>query len=241
MKKIARWTIGKTNVLGEESLKLSLRRFRVIYPEFETIICCNNLTHEQRLRLNCLGCQIHDQSSEELNYPLVSIDAPIGEKNSMPGWGWKLLPPRLHMQSYELWIDNDVIVRERMPSIDKWICSDRSIVSLAHKKAYGVFDQEIPGNTPYCAGFFGLPPDFDFNSRILHYCKKLNGNPLGYYDEQGVTVSCLLEANPIVIPENELSVIKCLKKPYPNAMHFIGINRTENHKIWSDYKCYTLM
>jgi hypothetical protein len=241
MRKIARWTIGKTNSLGEECLRQSVRRFKILYPEFEIIVCCNNLADNQRLGLNNLNVEIYDQKSNELDYPLVDVNSPFGWKGSMPGWGWKLLPPRLSINSHELWIDNDVIVRERIPSIDKWLESNRSLVSLAHQRAYGVFDQEVPGNTPYCAGFFGLPPGFDFNSRILHHCKKLNGRPLGYYDEQGVTVSCLLEADPIVIPETELSVVKILKKPYSNALHFIGLNRTNDHKPWSDYKCYTLM
>jgi hypothetical protein len=240
MRKIARWTIGRTNSLGEECLRHSVRRFKVLYPEFETIVCCNNLTDKQRSNLNLLNVEIHDQSSNELDYPLVDVNSPLGWKGSMPGWGWKLLPPRLEIDSYELWIDNDIIVRERVPSIDQWIGSNRSLISLSHQRAYGVFEKEIKGDICYCAGFFGLPPGFDFNSRILHHCKKLFG-PLGHYDEQGITVLCTLETDPIIVPVEELSVVKALKKPYSNALHFIGLNRTDDHKSWSDYKCYTLM
>ena len=241
MKPLARWTIGKTNELGEETLTHSIRRFKKIYPEFDLIICYNNLNDNQINNLKKLNIKIHKQSSEEFNYPLMSIDSPPGWKHSMPGWGWKLVPPRLRESSHELWIDNDLIIFDRLPSIDLWLSSKRSIISEGLQRAYGIFDEFVPADKTLCAGFFGLPPNYDFSSKIYHLCKKLNNVPLGHYDEQGITTLAVLEKNPIVAPLSEIKIIKKLTKPYPKAMHFIGVNRTSDHEAWKDYKCYLLM
>jgi hypothetical protein len=237
MKPLARWTIGKTNDLGEETLRQSVKRFKIIYPEFDLIICCNNLNKSQRLRLNNLNVKVHDQNALELDYPLTPVNYPPGWKHSMPGWGWKLVPPRMRIESHELWIDNDVIIFERLDSIDEWLSSNkRSIISDGLQRAYGIFDQDIPSNIKFCAGFFGLPPCYDFAKNISKLCKRLNGEPLGYYNEQGITVLSVLQNNPIVTSEIEL--IKKISKKRYKGMHFIGVNRTKDHTAWKDYKCY---
>jgi hypothetical protein len=188
-----------------------------------------------------MGVQLHTQKETDLGYPLASVDLLPGWKSSMPGWGWKLVPPRLRIDAHELWIDNDIVFRERLPSIDVWLKTNKAIISTGLQRAYGIFEDSIKDETPYCAGFFGLPPGLDFGERIKHYCQQLKGTPLGYYDEQGITVSVVLENNPVVVPLSELSIVKKLTKPYPKAMHFIGVNRTANHEAWSQYKCYSLM
>jgi hypothetical protein len=237
MKPLARWTIGKTNELGEETLRHSIKRFKILYPEFDLIICCNNLTDSQRLKLNYLNVKIHDQQPFELDYPLVPVDAPPGWKYSMPGWGWKLVPPRLRIRSHELWIDNDLIILERLPSIEQWLSSEkRSIISDGLQRAYGIFDEDIPSNINFCAGFFGLPPNYDFSENIKKLCKKLKGEPLGYYDEQGITVLSVIQNDPIIA--SEIEIIKKITKLHYKGMHFIGVNRTKNHEAWKDYKCY---
>lgn len=241
MKPLARWTLGKTTKLGEETLTQSVKRFKKIYPEFDLIICYNNLSNNQIINLKKLNVKLYEQNSCDLNYPLESVNSPPGWKHSMPGWGWKLLPPRLRISSHELWIDNDLIIRERLPSIDKWLNTNKSIISEGSKRAYGIFEEDIPSNNTLCAGLFGLPPNYNFANKIESCCIKLNGTPLGYYNEQGITVLAVLENNPLIVPLSEVSIVKVLKKPYAKAMHFIGVNRSEEHQAWKDYKCYLMM
>lgn len=238
---LARWTIGAVIDQGFETLRQSIRRFRLLYKEFDLVVCRNNLESHQKRWLDRLGVELHTQKESDLGYPIASAKDPPGWKSSMPGWGWKLVPPRLRISSHELWIDNDIVFRERLPSIDEWLDTGRSIISTGLQRAYGVFDDQIKDETPYCAGFFGLPPGLDFGERIRYYCLRLEGKPLGYYDEQGVTVSVVLENNPVIVPFSELSIIKKLTKPYTKAMHFIGVNRTTNHEAWNQYKCSLLM
>jgi hypothetical protein len=241
MRPIARWTIGKTTRPGEETLRCSVRRFRLLYPEFDLVICYNNLSEGQKASVVGLGVPVHEQRAEELDYPLADANGPLGDNYSMPGWGWKLVPPRLRPDTHELWIDNDIVFQRRMPSLERWLASDRTLISTGHRREYGVFDGHIADPTPYCAGFFGLPPHFDFAGAIGRHSLLLNGVPLGHYDEQGLTVSAVLEGDPVVVPMSELAIVKELGRPFAPAMHFIGVNRTHRHKAWEEYKCYTLI
>ena len=241
MKPLARWTIGGTSSIGFETLALSVRMFRRLYPEFDCVICHNHLGAEEVRAVERLGQPVYAQRPEDAVYPLVPLESPSGKDHSMPGWGWKLVPPRLRMDRHELWIDNDIIIRERLPTIDEWLRSNLAVISTGHKRAYGIFEPWIDPSVKYCAGLFGLPPGFDFGDSILRCCDRLGGGPLGYYDEQGVTVTSVIGCGCIPIPFDEVSIIKTLRRPYPKGMHFIGVNRTECHKAWSDYKCCILM
>lgn len=240
MRPLARWTIGKAQPAGEEILRVAVKRFRRIYPEFDLIVCYNNLTPEQEDRLGLLNVPLHRQTEEESAHPLISVDAPPGRKNSSPGWGWKLVPPRLRIEGHELWIDNDILLRERLPTIDQWLQSDCTLISTGLHKAYGIFHDGIKDPIPYCAGFFGLPPGLDFGERIARYCQQIHG-PLGYYDEQGVTTSVVLERQHFAIPYSDLMFIKKAQRPYAKGLHFVGANRHIDYHVWDHYKCSIMM
>lgn len=225
---------------GEEILRHSIRTFQRIYPEFDVVVCWNHLTDAQLADLRSLAVPLYQQSVNDLNYQLESTDAPPGEKHSMPGWGWKLCPPRLRPETYELWLDNDILLRDRLPTIDTWLGTARTLISTGHKRAYGTFDLLVPDVT-LCAGMFGLPPYFDLAPRIYRLTEMLGGKPLGYYDEQGIVAVSVLENDPLVVPMSELLTVKELKRPLARGLHFIGANRTDRHEAWELYKCYTLM
>lgn len=241
MKPLARWTIGKANSLGEETLLQSVKRFRKIYPEFDLVICYNNLNQNQIQKLKQLNVKLYEQNSKDSVYPLESVNSSPGWKYSMPGWGWKIAPPRLRIFSHELWIDNDLIIFERLPSIDKWLTTNKSLICEGRSRAYGIFEEDIPEDKVFCAGLFGLPPNYDFAKKIEQCCVKLKESPLGYYNEQGITTLAVLDNDPVVAPLSEVCIVKVLQKPYAKAMHFIGVNRTNDHQAWKDYKCYLMM
>jgi hypothetical protein len=241
MRPLARWTFGNCSLAGEEILKHSLKRFSVLYPEFDRVVCYNNLKPGQLEMLQTLDTPLYKQSEADLNYPLVPASAEPGWKYSMPGWGWKLCPPRLRPESQELWIDNDIMILRRMPALDDWLGKDVCLISEGLQRAYGDFDDQIPIGTHYCAGFFGLPPHFDFASKIDTSCKRLAGKPLGYYNEQGLVVTVVLEAGHLLVPQSQLRIVKKLEKPYSAGLHFIGANRTRTHEPWEQYKCYMLI
>ena len=234
MTPLARWTIGGCSNLGFETLFASIKRFRLLYPEFDLIVCCNWLRDEQRERLERLSEPKYYQTVFDLEYPLEAPDGPLGVKGSMPGWGWKLCPPRLRPDAHELWIDNDIIIRERLPTVDAWLASDKAIISQGRYRAYGAFDDVI-GDCTLCAGFFGLPPGFDFKTPLLAACHTL-GRPFGHYDEQGAVVSIVEKLGYYMVPDAELTMVKSLPEPLSPGLHFIGVNRTGLHEAWELYK-----
>jgi len=242
MKALARWTCGLVTQPGLEILVASLRRFRVIYPEFDSIICCNNLKEQQLdfIQKN-LHADLYFQDPTELGYPLTPVTAPLGWKSAFPHWGIKLCPPRLRIESHELWLDNDIMVRARVPSIDRWLQSDKCIIATGHGKQYEEFDSLIPPDKICSAGFFGLPPGYDFGKELVETCNRmLKGLPLGYYNEQGLVVYTVTNKPHIMAPMEDVFIVKHMPdKPLPPAMHFIGSNRQDRHEHWSQYRLYS--
>lgn len=240
MKPLARWTYGYSSFLGLEVLRHSVKRFSIIYPEFDQVICYNNLKDGQLYKLQSIGVPLHKQVEEDLGYPLTPADSPPGWKWSMAGWGWKLVPPRLRPETHELWIDNDMVIRNRLSSIDKWLQSKTTLICQGLQRAYGCLDKYIDQDKIYCAGMMGVPPHYDFKQHLLNHCEKLEGNTLGYYDEQGVVVLSLMP-DTIVVPLHEIDIVKRLERPYSDGLHFVGVNRTDWHIWWETYKCCMLI
>lgn len=257
MKPLIRWTFGMVKAPGEEVLQIASKRFRALYPEFDYVICYNNLRTDakgywkgisrspnQLTRLSEMGVDLYEQKSNDLDYPLIPTESPSGWKGAMPGWGWKLCPPRLRPEAHELWVDNDILIRERLPEIDEWLASDKPMIAEDHRsndRYYGAFAPLVPRGSICSAGFFGLPPHFDFGSKIVEKCQQvLKGEPLGYYDEQGLVTSIIANEDHIV--SRSVKIIKGpAVRPYPKAMHFITTNRFHTHDDWGSFKCSILI
>ena len=100
-----RWTIGRVHPCGWEVLLHSLDIFPRLYPEFDMIVCHNNLEIDELKTLSTANVVLHEQKQDQLPYPVGTT-------------GWKLLPPRLRLDAHELWLDNDVVLCNRLPAID---------------------------------------------------------------------------------------------------------------------------
>jgi len=241
VKPLARWTFGMASNLGLEILVHSVRRFRVIYPEFDCIICYNNTKPTQYEKLLRLNVPLYQQSGNELEYPLEPPTSPPGWKGMWPYLGVKLCPPRLNPEGHELWIDNDLVVRRRAPTVDRWLSSDKCLIAQGHGRRYDHFEPYIPQETVCSGGFFGVPPNFDLKARLLHECRTvLGGKPVAYYDEQGLVTKVMTESPHFLAPITEVLIVKSLPdKPLPPALHFIGANRIEQDDNWLRYKAYS--
>jgi hypothetical protein len=204
----------------------------------DTVVCYNNIPYPKELE--SLGVELYAQKSEELGYPLTPPDEnPTGA--GMAGSGWKLCPPRLRIEAQELWLDNDVVIRERVDEIDHWLEGGEGIISEGLHGVYGIYKRFIPRSTKMCAGVFGLPAGFDFGKEILRYCELLNGETLGHYDEQGLVAATVANMNHCVISMTNLTICESsVPRPLPSAMHFVGVNRNENHKGWNEYRTITI-
>jgi hypothetical protein len=240
MRPLIRYTLGKVSKSGWETLSESIRLIKKIYPEFDLVVCYNNLNAEEIRRLESFDVPILDQSlhSHVMNF--------VDENN---GWVrnffWKLIPQRLRIDAHELWVDNDIVFFDRVDVIDNWLNQSTGIISEGFNKDYGRFGSypELKNKEEaYCAGFFGLPPHFDFATEI----KKLAGDePLKNFDEQGL-VSLVVSRfeNYIVARPRNLVLLSETWKPqddfwFPKGIHFARVNCCDSHVSWRTYKLLT--
>ena len=236
MKPLVRWTIGPVSELGHKILKRSVEKFKKIYPEFDCVVCYNNI--EKKL-LDEIDVDLFEQKKEFLDIQLTNPDDNVEEAS---GCGWKLCPVRLRIESHELWIDNDIVIEKRIPEIDEWLNLKTSGIitqGLGRKRMYGPFDKFIRQDLHLCAGLFGLPPNFDLLKSMYNFLYVLDGKTLGGYDEQGLTASVVSNMkNWIMIPHEKLCIIEDHDPRFvENAMgyHFTAANRKNWHRGWKIY------
>lgn len=243
MKPLVRWTIGPVNGCGMEILEESVKQFGRIYPEFDRVVCYNQIPISDLPEFET-EVVLYEQSSGDLAYPLMGYDDPLINvdaqlrKYGMAGSGWKLCPPRLRIDTHELWLDNDIVIWERIPQINEWLVSQKNIISEGRGRIFGQFSHLVPSHLKLCAGFFGLHNGFDFNFAILEHCKLLHGGALGHYDEQGLVSAIISNSSHIVVPQTELRIVQhneILPPVRPPAIHFVGANR-HSHPAWHTYK-----
>jgi hypothetical protein len=188
------------------------------------IVCHNNLEIDELKTLSTANVVLHEQKQDQLPYPVGTT-------------GWKLLPPRLRLDAHELWLDNDVVLCNRLPAIDAWLSSRTGIITGCLYSLYGKYSEHVQSHIPVCAGVFGLPPFFDFESRILHLCKEvLTGTPLDKpFDEQGLVAAVVTNIPGFIcVPMNEIMI--CKKDFVPaKGVHFSGTNRGVTPS-WETYK-----
>lgn len=234
MRPLARWTMGRVHERGWEVLSESLRLFPKIYPEFDCVICCNNMSLEEIARLYKFGVPLFIQNPDSAEFPFKENKSSSSTKN----FAWKLIPARLRPSAHELWIDNDIVIRERIAEVDTWLQSNCAIISHGHNPDYGRFSGMV--NKTLCAGFFGLPPDFDFRSEIVRHCA---GQPLWGFDEQGLVSLIVSSMEHLVVPRERLDMAGVWCPPWrarrmtPNV-HFARANQRDEpkHPAWRYYK-----
>lgn len=236
MKPIVRWTIGPTVNAGLEILKYSVEKFDIIYPFFEKIICFNQIEKTKLPKFNC-EVEIYEQKTSDISIEIQNYSK--SEKHGNTGSAWKLLPPRLNINTHELWLDNDIVLFEKIPLIDEWLKTNYFLGLNGKNRIYGEYDKMIPKNLKICAGLFGLPPNFDFHQEIIEKSKILK-EPLGYYNEQGLVANILASKETIFIPQHILKNLEPRDEynDYP-GIHFVGANRKQ-HKAWVELKMKNL-
>lgn len=233
-KPLLRYTMGKVSSLGWTILFESIRNIKKVYPEFDIVICHNKLSFEEISMLTDLGVDLIAQDQLEQTFAFVDDD-----EGKIRNFCWKLMPPRLRLESHELWVDNDIIIRERIEGIDRWLQGSTSIISRGFCHDYGRFAKSMQFKDSCCAGFFGLPPNFDFQSEINRLC---DGKPLKGFDEQGlVSVIVTSIEGFIMLPHRDLVLLSETWKPRPDfwipkGLHFARSNRFTNHVSWKLYK-----
>ena len=185
--------------------------------------------------MKSFGIDLHEQSIDQLSLPHKTSNSEVEDHF------WKLCPIRLRPETHEIWIDNDIVIRERIPEVDDFLTKETTIISQAWgREKYGRFDAIVPKTEPWtcCAGFFGIPPHFDFQAKALELC---NGYPLQGFDEQGLVASIVTSTeNWIPIQSWNLRQEGWWEPVHEltRATHFIRLN-TGTNSAWEKHKILT--
>lgn len=225
---IVRWTIGDVRPDGYRCLVKSINSFKELY-KVEIVICYN--------------CSYENIPSELLAYNLIDQSQHIGSIQANPkGVSWKLYPPRLDINRHELFIDNDLIIKEKIPQIDHFFENNCTILLAETGRTYGRFENYVPPDKCINSGLFGLPPKFNLQNFLNFYVgAEWQTNAHNEYaqsqtwDEQGLIAFALLtHPDYVIIPETEVSNCE-YNLTDGKGYHFIGLNRRAFHrpfKLW---------
>ena len=220
MANVIRWTIGPVRHSGFNCLKLSIDLWRRLYKDtFQYYVCYNNINDKQIAELNSLGVNLVDQNlhKNSLKYKPKST-------------AWKLYPPRLQLDSHEIFIDNDLLVYKKAPWLEAYLASDDMfLVTSAHKRFYGIWDFLIPENFPNInTGFFALPPNYNLHRMIKNTFEMYPGKHWQtHYDEEGIMTALMMRKNLKIISMEDLFVNNSGMTDYRLGIygtHFAGIN-----------------
>jgi hypothetical protein len=226
---LVRYTIGPVAFQGFQSLKLSIKKFHEIYKlDFTNFLICHNGLNTNQLKF-----------IESLKVPLYA-QKENDYKIKPKGVAWKLYPPRLNPDGYELFIDNDLIIVNKIDKIDEFFNSDKTLVLEDDQRAYGKFEKYVDKNIIINSGLFGLPPRFDLKRYMDYYIREWQQNTTrGHessftWDEQGIIALALTEKPYILITKSEIT--KCENEFKPaNGLHFIKLNRKLYHEPFANY------
>lgn len=226
MKPIVRWTIGKTTEAGLACLKYSVKQWQKLYGDkFECFVCYNEID----------GHRLADIPCEKLNQKLHCNSLDISPKR-LPCW--KLYPPRIDIDRHEVFVDNDLVLHRKPDLVERFLGTNRPFISQALVRFYGAF-MDIAPQQPMNTGLFGLPPGYDFRSKINELIKQRSFTTWAHHaDEQGVVAVLLKEAD--IIPLSDIYVCLNNYKLGRCGMHFVGLNSGED-TYWLRYRKLSLL
>ncbi len=139
---------------------------------------------------------------------------------------WKLYPPRLDINTYELFLDNDLILN----SLPKELKFDNSIVvSEAYERCYGIYETNLKCSIN--TGFLCLPPGLDFKSELE---KHIVNDWQTHCDEQGLVAKVLEDKEFNLISNKDIAVWVKETEFGKVGNHFIGLNKGNNF-FWKKF------
>lgn len=229
MKPLVRWIIGPVKKQGFNCLKEAVESFAKLYTNVDLMICHNQL-------------EIHQiEELKEINVPLYHQHY---TKGLVPhGVAWKLYPPRLRPDAHEIIIDNDILIKEKIPQIDEFFSSNCTLVYEAKKPMYGQIAKFVPKTPCVNSGIYGMPPKFNFEGKMRFFLRHTQEwshscNQGRYtWDEQGVVAACMLNhPKYLLITLDQVTNCELDLDDSKLGIHFVGLNRYQKHKPWHEWR-----
>ena len=230
MKPIARWTIGNTFRHGYECLIRSIHSFLAYYDL------------EVNVYYNCKIEAIHSVIKKFPEANFVDQSSYLESKIKPMGVAWKLYPLRIDITRHEISIDNDIILNEPVPEIEKFFQGTHTLLLEDIARAYGKFEKHVPPGLFINSGIYGMPPGFDLSRYFNFYVhKNWDINALGNhaanktFDEQGFIALALSNKSYTIIPNSVITNCEW-QLVEGKGHHFIGLNRRNYHEPYQLYK-----
>lgn len=244
-----RWTVGPSP-FGNKILFESCRTFSVLYGDIADGVAVFN---------TCFRPDALARFQDELGKYGVSCVAadtgslPLAPKNT----GWKFYPPRLRMQSHEVYIDSDLVLLARGSHINKFFSSNKAFANRGINTSLGsntldMIKKNIPMQ-PINAGIFGFPPNYDITDAII----EKSNNWDNWFDEQGLTARLVMMTDHYVIPDpvifnyhnSEPGILTTYFSKYPEhiyrikertdemeGFHFVTSQKSKENPAWLYYE-----
>ncbi len=216
IKPIIRWTIGPVSPEGFITLYIAVKKIQKLYGNlFTYIICYNDLSDFQKSLLPSV-----DQLIDQKDY-INSLPIPPPESFDLRP-AWKIYPPRLDLDNYEIIIDNDVIIYKKLPIFDKFLQHNILAVTEGAKRSYsGPFEHLIPQGLNINTGIMCLPPGFDLKNKLIDNLSIWQNR----LDEQTLLAYILSkETNLEIIPQSDIFVCCDASGLGKCGVHFVGMN-----------------
>lgn len=230
MKPLVRWIIGPVKKQGFVCIREAVETFANLYTNVDLMICHNQLKEHQIEELKEIGVPLYKQHWS-VNFLMPN------------GVAWKLYPPRLRLKGHEIIIDNDILIKEKIPQIEKFFSSDCTLVYEASKPMYGQIAKFVPKLPCVNSGIYGMPPGFDFEKKIQFYTRTIKEwshscNQGRYtWDEQGIVAACLLNhPKHLLITLDQVTNCELDLEDDKLGIHFVGLNRYKKHKPWWEWQ-----
>ena len=236
MRPLIRWTMGNAIHQGLLALRESvISAIDCLGKDNFRWLICSNATESHCVRFIEEIAAIHGieiRLSKRSEFPLDSVMVPSGRTREASGSFWKICPPRLAMDTHEIILDNDVIVRKRFSEIDEFLASDKTLVLEEDTSYHGRYFFLFNPDEKFNSGILGYPPGYDMQQEICKYWRELGAFKVlnGGGDEQGLVTYTILQHPHIVIPKEKIVQVFAEGK----CVHAV------NRVYWDKkYKCWT--
>lgn len=230
-----RWSIGDVSDDGYEALQLSVwGAHRIFGPRAAYVVCVHDATiAEVQAKTGGVPDGVRWQHVQR-HLPQPIAERISGEDDARE-IGWRLSPPRLFPDRFELSLDNECILWDLPVTIASWLDDahpSRCLLVEDVSVRSGKFAGESP--TPLDACIRGLPPGFDLEAALVDELARTEGNLVSDLDEVGLQVAALSRHEPpCVVPLTDVTVCS----PFPP--HHLALGRCGAHFVGIDAKRIT--
>jgi hypothetical protein len=225
-----RWTIGDVSKSGFEALRLSIWSAWNVFPKGTSFAICVNTISTEEARRRTGGVPAHTQWLDTTRlvpaWLRERVDAEMAE-----GVAWKLAPVRLFPHSYEIALDNDLVLWRMPETMQVWLASDDPncmIMAEDLQCSLGQFSS-LCDSRAINSGIRGLPPDFDYEDGLRTMLQRTGITLRSELDEQGLQAATLSQYNLVLVSTDDVTICSAFPMHQHHlgrcGAHFVGLNR----------------